>query len=234
MTDGEVMARFESLGANCEFGIAQRMAGIEPFGLFRFAASPINRTLELLRARFDGLGDPDQTSVWLRDNEWMIKADAYDWSMHTWTIRADVTGDAALAAGIKRLTYLRDRMVDLLDEASRTFVVLRPAEPVTRAEAEALHEALCDYGPNSLLYVTAGEEPPRVVRPGLIHGTIPKFAHPAIVDKDTDGTAWVRLCRSALRLLDRPIWSDAEFTAALHWHAQPAPAANAILCHAAP
>lgn len=36
MLPSELVARFESLGDNCEFGLVQRHFGAEPVGVFRF------------------------------------------------------------------------------------------------------------------------------------------------------------------------------------------------------
>lgn len=189
MTDQEVMACFESLGANCEFGIAQRMVGIEPFGLFRFASTSVDLLMRLLRARFVGLGV--RIDLWDRDGEWMTRDMTYDWSMHTWMRVYEIDHDTILARETKRLTYLRDRMLDLMAEGSRTFVVVG-----CNAEAASdTFDLLQIYGPNRLLFVTEGDTAPIMLRPGLIHGTVPRHAHRAIVDTDTDGAAWLRLCR---------------------------------------
>lgn len=192
MNHQEIMAQFESLGANCEFGIAQRMAGIEPFGLFRFAATPAELLIRLLRDRFAGLGD--DLEMWNRDGEWMTKDRTYGWSMHTWTGVKEISYDTIVAREAKRLAYLRDRMLDLLAEASRTFVIVG----CDAAAADTTFSLLRTYGPNRLLYVTEGDAGPRTIRPGMTHATVPRHAHPAIVDKDTDGPSWLSLCDEVL------------------------------------
>lgn len=189
MTDAEVMAQFESLGSNCEFGIAQRMAGIEPFGLFRFAATPSELLIRLLTAKFDGLGG--DIEMWNRDGEWMTRDCAYDWSMHTWTRVSEIDHDAILAREAKRLAYLRDRMLDLLAEGSRTFVVVG----CDTTDAETVFDLLQSYGSNRLLHVTEGDEAVATIRSGLFRGTVPRFADWRMVDRDTNGAAWARLCR---------------------------------------
>ena len=54
---------FEGLGDNCDFGVVQRAVGIEPFGLFRFAACKAQDVGALLRTRFQCLGEPED--LWL-------------------------------------------------------------------------------------------------------------------------------------------------------------------------
>lgn len=54
----EILGQFESLGDNCEFGLVQRIGGIEPLGLLRFAGFHIpveyrlNRLLDALERGF--------------------------------------------------------------------------------------------------------------------------------------------------------------------------------------
>ena len=48
MTDAEVVSRFARFGDNRELGSAQKMAGIDPFGLF-FEQTPVIILLELLQ-----------------------------------------------------------------------------------------------------------------------------------------------------------------------------------------
>src|SRR5579885_2880091 len=51
----QLMMRFESLGENCEFGLAQRRCGAEPLGLLRFASAPLEKLLAGLEGRFEGM-----------------------------------------------------------------------------------------------------------------------------------------------------------------------------------
>src|SRR4029077_19430059 len=64
----QLMMRFESLGENCEFGLAQRRCGAEPLGLLRFASAPLPVLLAGLRGRFEGMGDPEQIDIQVSTN----------------------------------------------------------------------------------------------------------------------------------------------------------------------
>lgn len=50
-----LVARFESLGDNCEFGFVQRRSGVEDGGLLRWAVSPPEALLKAIRSRFSGV-----------------------------------------------------------------------------------------------------------------------------------------------------------------------------------
>lgn len=59
-----LMARFESIGTDCEFGFVQRHFGLELLGLFRFAgARHLRNLLRLLETDLAGLGDPGSLSA---------------------------------------------------------------------------------------------------------------------------------------------------------------------------
>src|SRR5450631_708718 len=67
---------FEGLGENCDFGVVQRAVGVEPFGLFRFAACNAVNVGALLRERFQTLSEPDD--LWLdevgAEREYWVKS----------------------------------------------------------------------------------------------------------------------------------------------------------------
>src|SRR5437016_5768301 len=50
-----IIAEFESLGDNCEFGFVQRHHGLEPGGLLRWASSNFDGLVHALECRFTGL-----------------------------------------------------------------------------------------------------------------------------------------------------------------------------------
>ena len=59
LSDRNLALQFESLGDNCELGLVQRRAGVEPLGLLRFAGAPLRRLITALDARFEGIDDPE-------------------------------------------------------------------------------------------------------------------------------------------------------------------------------
>ena len=64
LADRDLVLRFESLGDNCELGLVQRAAGVEPLGLLRFADSSLDRLVRLLDARADGIAEPSKVAVY--------------------------------------------------------------------------------------------------------------------------------------------------------------------------
>jgi len=72
--DGAVLLKqFESLGGSCEFGLAQRAAGIEPLGLLRFSGMATEDLIGLLRCGFAGIGNEQQSALVLNaQNEYML------------------------------------------------------------------------------------------------------------------------------------------------------------------
>ena len=57
MSDRELVVHFESLGDNCELGLVQRRAGVEPLGLLRFAGVPLRNLVRGLNARFANIAE---------------------------------------------------------------------------------------------------------------------------------------------------------------------------------
>src|ERR1041385_7120891 len=61
--DAKIVAKFESLGDNCEFGFVQRHHGLEPGGLLRWASSTtLDGLVQALECRFAGLYQLDDLS----------------------------------------------------------------------------------------------------------------------------------------------------------------------------
>src|SRR5256885_894206 len=84
----QLMMRFESLGENCEFGLAQRRCGAEPLGLLRFSSAPLPVLLAGLRARFEGMGEPEQIDIQVSDNrqEYLVVDRCFGFLYHPWVL----------------------------------------------------------------------------------------------------------------------------------------------------
>ncbi len=195
---------FESLGADCEFGMVQRRYGAEPLGLLRWNAVALESLIAALAARFDRMGDPDQTEFWpgqaaelyLQDKRW-------GFAMHTFLSSKTTDQDALFPKMCKRIAYLRDKLIDDLVAAEKTFVF--KTKNIAVDDLTALHLGLRRFGPVRLLCVvvadpaapdpftgSAGEV--REIRPGLYIGFISRlggaqgFWNIAYDD-------WVAICR---------------------------------------
>ncbi len=206
MTD-HLLAKFESLGDNCEFGIAQRFAGHEPLGLLRLAFTPMPCLLDGLDSRFSGLDDPDDLQIDRDPNdEIMMVSRRYHLRYHTNIFGRHDEADAIRLAQQRHAQFLRRRLLEDLDLGHKTMV--RKAEAhQTLADAQRLLAALRAHGPNTLLWVSVADEthPPgsvQVTEPHLLHGRISRFA-PYDRVPDLCLTDWKEICEGAhlLRLI---------------------------------
>jgi hypothetical protein len=201
MTDHKAMlAGYENLGDNCEFGIVQRLVGIEPLGLLRLAGTPYVQFLTAaMESRFAGFGDPGEVELFGQDggnfgvhikNFHVIYATPIRWS----------TVDAAnvLSREIAKINLLKRKLMEDLEEGHKVFV--RKGTKDSREQIVALSKAMRRYGPNTLLWVTeADENHPNgsleAIEEGLVAGRVAKFAPPenvlSLVLPD-----WIALCEN--------------------------------------
>jgi hypothetical protein len=201
----ELMMQFESLGENCEFGLVQRRCGAEPLGLLRFASAPLPVLLAGLRARFEGIGKPDEIDVRASENgqEYLVVDKRFGFLYHPWVLVGEAGPDAIRQREVKRLPFLRRKLLEDLDEARKIFVY-RGMRQQPQVLVMRLVEALRAYGPVDLLWVTLHdkEHPPgtvEAVAPGLLKGYIDRFA-PGENAHALSLECWIALCRNALAL----------------------------------
>ncbi len=148
---------FESLGADCEFGLVQRRYGAEPLGLLRWNKVTFPNLLAGLGARFEGLGTREQTELGVFDlGEYRVRDTRYDLSMHTFVYRHQAEPGELIGKVSARLGYLRGKLVDDLATAEKVFVYKHAG--LDDAAMRALHRALRVYGPVRLLCVTSAGE----------------------------------------------------------------------------
>jgi len=201
----ELMMQFESLGENCEFGLVQRRCGAEPLGLLRFASAPLPVLLAGLRARFEGLGDPGEIDIQISENqqEYLVVDKRFGFLYHPWVLVGEAEPEDIRQREVKRLPFLRRKLLEDLDEAHKIFVY-RGMRQQPQVLIMRLVEALRVYGPAELLWVTLheGEHPPgtvEAVAPGLLKGYIDRFA-PGENAHALSLECWTTLCRNALAL----------------------------------
>lgn len=208
----DLVGRFESLGGTgqgCEFGLYQRCYGAEPLGLLRWAFMHPHELLAALDAEFEGVGTPEQTVLETPEHGVHLEYGALDrrFEMHMHTfVRADqVPADKMFAQLCRRLTFLRNKLLDDLREGGKIFVY-KTIDPITDDEIRQLHRAVRRYGDSTLLYVglqTPAKSFPlvEVKEPGLLAGYIDRF------NTATDGsqvglpvTSGDAIARNAFRL----------------------------------
>jgi|GEM_PF-2855833 len=155
------MGEFESLGDNCEFGLIQRNAEMEPLGLFRFAGISLDRLIDGLHDSFAGLGDEGTVTHYLGGTpgtqEYMIRDSVYGIQYHSGLKETEAEPDAVLAREIVRLRFLKRKLLEDLRDGTKIWV-WRGYHIVDRARLDPLMAALRAHGPNRLLWVVAADE----------------------------------------------------------------------------
>ncbi len=201
-----LLAGFESLGAadGGTFGFVQRVVGLEPDSLLRWAQLDEDTLSLLLETDLDGVGGPGNILVGVRDD---VAEGGDEWwttdPRHVLWIRTFVKTNAeslpAMARRVRRrMVFLRQRLLDDLTAGTRIYVFRQAGVPASRERLDRLGAALRRHGPALLLYVRSAdaEHPAGVVRArgdGLLIGAIaPSTA--------SDLTAWIGLCARALEV----------------------------------
>lgn len=204
MRAAALMGHFESLGDNCEFGLAQRGCGAEPLGLFRFSNAPMAPLLEALESRFVHYGSEGDIEIVAGANdELFCQSRRYWFAYHTGDLAATGKPAAILPREMRRIEYLKGRL--LSDLAGGEKILVRKGPPgESGPEIEALFEAVRRLGPNALLWVVEadGAHPPGsvdVLRNGLLKGYVARFA-PYEEATAVDLESWIEVCRNAYRL----------------------------------
>jgi hypothetical protein len=194
---------FESLGENCDLGVVQRAVGLEPFGLFRFAACDASGVAALLRARFEPLcvaGD-----LWLdvvgAEREYWLKSRSSRFEAHT-NRYADRDAAAVVLQGeIEKMRYLTAHLLQDLSQGRKLCVFKGPSDLATIREVAA---ALQAHGPNCLLWVKVADlehAPGSVQRDSevLLLGYVSHYGTydgaPSLPVEE-----WVAMCANAYRL----------------------------------
>lgn len=206
-----LMLRFESLGGTghdggCEFGGVQREHGAEPLGLFRWATVSPPSLIACLNGRFEGIGEAETTTVFLHYDLWEISDATYGVSMHSFVSSKEVPYDRMVILACNRMRYLKDKLIDDLENPAKTFVLKLADRYLSETEPEALSRALQTYGPNELLCVCPadsthpdGEIEP--VAPGIFVGYIDFSGR---LDVEQRHAEWEKLCGKMLRVSALP------------------------------
>ncbi|HEV8032149.1 MAG TPA: hypothetical protein VGP42_14125 [Stellaceae bacterium] len=201
----QLMMRFESLGENCEFGLAQRRCGAEPLGLLRFASAPLPVLLAGLRGRFEGMGEPQQIDIQISNNhqEYLVVDKCFGFLYHPWVLVGEADPEDIRRREAKRLPFLRRKLIEDLEDASKIFAY-RGMHRLPQPLVLRLVAAMRAYGPTTLLWIEQqdGQHPAGTVEwitTGLLKGYIDRFA-PAENAHALSLDCWVSICRNALKL----------------------------------
>jgi hypothetical protein len=207
---GGFMGLFQSLGDNCEFGMAQRWAREENLDLMRFASfwipveDRLRETIRALTDGFSGLGDPDSVTLEPRGEkyprEYVLRETRWNLSLHTGAHESGIDAELIRRRQIRALQFRRRKLLEDLETAHRVFV-WKCNLPTSERDIRDLVACLRRYGPNLLLWVSVADEghPAGFVEyagDGLLKGYVARFA---TYDDATDADfmSWNEMCRNA-------------------------------------
>jgi len=204
LTDADLLGRFISMGVNCEFGVAQRQCGAEPFDLLRWGHTDMAVVLRMLKDRFANIGDEAALSVSVVGGEYILDNTVYNFKWHTFAMQRDMTPERILKRELARLPRQADLLLDDMAQGERILVRLAD-HGISEAGLDHFVRACAALGPSQIMFVSL--DPQRAgsverVGPTLLRGYTARVADPANVAGTTDAKPWITLCRKALALAE--------------------------------
>lgn len=176
--------RFESLGANCEFGFVARNAGFEGVSLLRFNGIPLHKLVRGLRTGFAGIASPEyftMRTIQGMEDQGIIGHDAlYLMDYHSGRPASDLGSPTLITDETARMRFLARKLIEDVEDGEKIFV-LKQDEPLLPEQVVALLEVMRLLGNATLLWVDfakPGHEAGSVdvIEPGLMKGYIDHFA----------------------------------------------------------
>ena len=201
----QLLMRFESLGGNCEFGIVQRLAGIEPLGLLRWANITTANLLRALNSGLECVGHANSVRLEATQSGDYYLIDRY-FGMHTFINPGKEPAEKLLPKMVRRLRFLRDKLLEDLAAGERIFVHKLPGTELDVDEIRALGKAIHRYGSGQLLVVQKASDDRvdgrvEMVGEGVFTGYLSKLtANPLAAPGYV--ADWYNLCQTAARLID--------------------------------
>ncbi len=213
LPDKDLVLQFEGLGGTaqgCEFGLFQRELGAEPLSLLRWTLMNAETLADALESDFEGVGTPEQTVLdffeWPDYREYCTADRRFLMKMHTWVKEDEKPFDPMFQMMCRRLTFLRDKLLDDLAAAGKIFVFKMGDRMCTPAQVARIHRALRRHGPNTLLYVRLADHAHpdgtvEQVQEGLFIGYISHFNQaPDGKVRKLARDSWLAICRETYRI----------------------------------
>jgi hypothetical protein len=200
--------RFESLGNNCEFGIVQRKAGVDPPGLFRNVGFlDVRQVVRALSSGLAGMFEDGNFAYEVRSGwrDYTLQCFVSGFTFHSGiSIELKQTGSewtAAIDKNVASFRFLRRKLLADLQTGEKLFVY-RDKRRLTDPEVRALHAAIAAHGPGWLLCVCEDHDvlPGKVelLEPGMVRGWTSRLSNenPPQIDLE----AWSEMARQSLAL----------------------------------
>nr|WP_294501500.1 hypothetical protein [uncultured Rhodopila sp.] len=199
-SDSQLVAHFESITADCEFGFLQRLCNAEPIGLLRFAGVPLEGLTRALRTRFAGIAVPDSVLLSTWDDEYRVHIENFGFLYHTEMLEGVVSVEQLRHLECAKIRILTSRLIEQLESGTKIFVY-QQREPMLAQELVRLLSALSIYRRAVLLWVVeagADSKPGtvEVISERLMVGHLQSFAPPGEAHKP-DIESWLAVCRAA-------------------------------------
>lgn len=197
----ERLTRFEGLGNNCEFGVVQREAGLDPPGLFRNVGFlQTEQMIGAIAASFDGMFDAGAYEFSTPDTwpDYALDCKRFGFRFHTGIkpLRDhDFAPDFARCIGLFR--YLKAKFLNDLRDGEKIFAYRHVEEGGDGVLARRLLRAMRHHGPGWLLYIRQDSRAERAAGwaepsgEGLIFGGIVKLSNEN--PPQIDFAAWDRI-----------------------------------------
>jgi hypothetical protein len=156
--DRALVARFESLGDNCEFGLLQREVGVERLGLLRLAGGRDPSALaDAIACGFDGFATGDDLIMSTHGNEWIARSRRYRFTFHTGVDVADATEAEILTEQSRTLRFMAEKLDEDIKTGTKFFVRRVNEDDVTEGmsaiyAALASRGELADYATANIVY----------------------------------------------------------------------------------
>ena len=192
---------FESLGDNCEFGIFQRHHGAEPIGMYRWAGVSVAALIDAINARFDGMGDPENTDLSGHSGDEYILRDKRGWlESHTFVPFNEALFPKIYDRQTAAVRFLRERMLQDIEEPWKIFVFKPRSGSIPEHEMRALRGALSAIGDVPLMCVRVPDDASEIgsvqrVDRGLYAANISRVSA-AARKHEVDLPGWLALCQA--------------------------------------
>jgi hypothetical protein len=213
--DRALFSNFISLGLNCEFGIVQKLSGLTKLGLLDWCATPIRSVLEMLRTNFDGIGNPEQTKIAIKGDDYDVFDTRYNFAGHTFVNPKDVAEAVFYKQITQRLRFLRRKMIEELEIGEAIFIYKMNGNPVDPRVIRDIAIEIKRYGNGALLSVCDAAVtgcPSGYIRwlgGNLFEGHLDQMAD--LAEAGSVSLAhWRELCFNALQLISA-VRADSEF-----------------------
>jgi hypothetical protein len=176
--------------------------------LLRWAGMPHDGLVFVLENRFKGVGDPEHTKLFINREISRPEYATVDrrgfMYMRAFIYEDQITYDRMWQQALRRLRYLKEKLIADLEEGSKIFVYRRTDRNLTDAELRQLHSAMRRYGDNTLLYVRFQDDahPNGTVEwgaPGLLIGYIDRFkiSPTGQLAANPPSASWMAVCKNA-------------------------------------